>query len=108
MKVDELLEIKRRLFERSDMLTIVKGEDYSFGGDTLRNLRVCERVGLCGAEVGVLVRLLDKVGRLVCSCEKDVFSVDEGLEDTVVDAINYLCMFFALKKEKMELKKKND
>ena len=101
MKVEEYLKIKNELFEKADELTKKKGHDYSGKSqDTLSNVKITEKLGLTSTMTGILVRLTDKLARLVSFNQQGEFAVaDEKYEDTVVDAINYLTMLVAVKRE---------
>ena len=82
-----------------------KNKDYSGeGSDAFRNFKRCETYGI-KAEVGMFVRLLDKVGRLSSFLEKGELAVkDEAVEDTLKDLAGYtaiLAAFLASKKQKV-------
>ena len=82
-----------------------KNRDYSGeGSDAFRNFKRCETYGI-KAEVGMFVRLLDKVGRLSSFLEKGELAVkDEAVEDTLKDLAGYtaiLAAFLASKKQKV-------
>jgi len=81
-----------------------KNKDYSGGGsDAFRNFKRCETYGI-KTEMGMFVRLLDKVGRLSSFLEKGELVVkDEAVEDTLKDLAGYtaiLAAYLASKKEK--------
>lgn len=65
------------------------------GKETNTNIRACEGVGVASARAGVLIRLLDKISRLANLEPGKVYS-DESVEDTIIDGINYLNIFFDL------------
>jgi len=101
MKVEELLRIKRELFDEADRLTVAKGRGYGAGEDTLANMRLVEQMGFALAEEAAYIRLCDKVfrlGRILKNGEKEVGF--EGLRDTIVDLINYATYIYALVEEK--------
>ncbi|MFN3621725.1 MAG: hypothetical protein ACK4TI_02445 [Nitrososphaerales archaeon] len=95
MKNDELLKIKKTLFNISDELTISKGVGYGTEADTLANMRLASVVDVCSPEVAAYVRLMDKVFRLGRFLKHKELP-HEGLIDTVVDAINYLTYIVAI------------
>jgi hypothetical protein len=74
-----------------------KRYDYSGDEDPYRNFRFSAGVGVEPWR-GALVRMLDKVSRIVRFAELngDVKVKDESLIDTVVDLINYACIAFGL------------
>ncbi len=74
-----------------------KRHDYSGDEDPYRNLRFSAGVGVEPWR-GALVRILDKVSRIVRFAELsgNMKVKDESLIDTVVDLINYACIVFGL------------
>jgi hypothetical protein len=74
-----------------------KRYDYSGDEDPYRNFRFSAGVGVEPWR-GALVRMLDKVSRIVRFAELsgDMKVKDESLIDTVVDLINYACIAFGL------------
>lgn len=85
------------MFEKSTALVQKKGADYNRDkqqeGDTLFNLRVAELMGIVPtAERGILVRLMDKMMRLVSLVhpDRDPAVTDESVLDTVADVHNYV------------------
>lgn len=70
-----------------------KNQDYACQADPYRNFRSF-------GSLGVLVRLSDKLSRLRSFEENGTFAVaDEKLRDTVLDAINYLVIYYQMKQE---------
>ena len=74
-----------------------KRYDYSGDEDPYRNFRFSAGVGVEPWR-GALVRMLDKVSRIVRFAELggDMRVKEESLVDTVVDLINYACITFGL------------
>lgn len=72
---------------------VKKNKDYSSDEDPFRNFRLVESLGL-PMHIGVLVRLMDKVSRLMTLLNIENNDgptvVDETVSDTIQDAINYL------------------
>ena len=53
------------------------------------------------AQLGVVIRMNDKISRLINLYKKDLESaVDESIEDTALDIMNYANMLMVLKKGK--------
>lgn len=79
-----------------------KNADYkSENGDFLSNFKKCERDDLAPAEVGIMIRLSDKMERLRTFIEKNHLEVeDEDFEDAIADSINYLLFLRAIINEK--------
>lgn len=98
----DLKELQDRMFDKCSKILVDKNDDYSTreetGVDSLSNFRIIEHTyGLVPAEVGVFVRLNDKLSRISSFLKTGVFSVaDEKLEDTICDAINYLVLLNAV------------
>jgi hypothetical protein len=99
--MDEVLKLKKMLYEKADEIHRKKGHDYASEEDSLKNFKLVEFLGVCPAEVGCFIRLTDKISRIAQFLQTGVFKVEsENLEDTIVDAINYLTLFYALINEK--------
>ena len=97
------IEYHDAMYAKARALTVAKGHDYSGTEDTLTNLKACERLGLCPAETGVLIRLSDKFQRLITLIGKDEAPVvDESVEDTMLDIVNYTLLLGALRKERIK------
>lgn len=95
--LDEVTTFRAKMFDKSMALVKSKGADYNRAqqeqGDTLFNMRVCAILGIVDTpEVGILVRLSDKLMRL-CSLAKPGIEPavkDESLLDTIADIHNYV------------------
>lgn len=98
--VEEVQKIQAHLFLRARALVESKGHDYSGHDDkdTFFNLRLVERIGLIPTGEGILVRLCDKISRLISFSKQKDFR-HESLEDTVVDIINYATYFYIVQTE---------
>ena len=90
---EKLCASARELFER-------KSHDYAGDVDAFANLRLCEELGICPAEAGVLVRMSDKLSRMATLLTKDPRVTSESITDTGLDMINYTVMLLSLLKEK--------
>lgn len=67
-----------------------KNHDYASDIDPWKNFRFAELVGV-SPEKAILVRVSDKLARISNLQERGVAKVvDEKIEDTIIDAINYL------------------
>lgn len=103
ISIEELLDMRRRRQTTRDEILRRKGNDYNAqqqnSGDTLFNLRVCELMGIVSSPIdGILVRLSDKLMRLTSLTRPGVNQqvLDEKIEDTVDDAVNYLDYLLAI------------
>lgn len=86
-------------------LSMAKNYDYSGGEDgrdPFLNFKTVEFLGTgVTTEQGLMVRLADKLRRLSGFVKTGEFKVsDESFRDTVMDAINYLCLLSAYKEAK--------
>lgn len=94
MTREELFELHRFMSDKALDLMKLKNHDYS-KGHPLGNFYVCESLQICSAEGGIIVRLSDKLSRLVSILEKGSKVKDESIEDTIVDIINYAVLLQA-------------
>jgi|WetSurSiteA1Bulk_404760.scaffolds.fasta_scaffold88920_2 hypothetical protein len=99
MSVDELLKLANTTFNGCIATLGAKNHDYSKGEDALRNFKLCECMKLTDAKTGIMVRLCDKFAR-ISNLLHTQGKVNEKLEDTIDDAINYLVLLKAVMKEK--------
>jgi hypothetical protein len=94
MTREELLKLHADMSTHAASIMRKKNEDYGAETDPFRNFRAF-------GPYGILVRLSDKLSRLRTYEERGKFSVDdEGMEDTVLDAINYLVLYAAMHADK--------
>ena len=103
MRMEERQALIEEMFADGLALGERKGHDYSGEADALKNLKACEALGICTAEQGVLVRLLDKMCRLT-ELDKpgnEAQVMDESLADTEVDIAVYAALHRALRVEKI-------
>lgn len=76
-------------------ILIKKNKDYAGLGNPFKNFDYIEHLGI-KSEIGVLVRLNDKMMRISNLLQREAFVVDETIEDTINDAINYLAILKAI------------
>lgn len=95
--LEEVTTFRKTMYENSMALVTSKGADYNRDqqsrGDTLFNIRVCELLGVVPtAERGILVRLSDKLMRLISLVHPDrtPTNTDESVLDTIADIHNYV------------------
>jgi hypothetical protein len=95
-------------------LSLRKGADYASADrasedplQRFKNFRMCEHVGLCSTEAGIVVRMLDKVTRVgqLLSPGKIAQVKDESVEDTLLDVINYSVLLLAYRTASAQQKK---
>jgi len=107
MNTQELLKHHQWLTERALDLMRRKNADYA-GADgqrPFRNFELCEAMNLCRTDVGMAVRLADKIQRLsgALASGGDFKVTDETFDDTVLDAINYLVLISAYRLQQRTL-----
>lgn len=95
--LEDVTAFRKTMFDKSMELVNRKGADYNRDqqsqGDTLFNIRVCELLGVVPtAERGILVRLSDKLMRLISLVHPDRLpaNADESVMDTIADIHNYV------------------
>lgn len=73
-----------------------KCADYASKEDPFRNFRQIEAMDLGTVEMGIVVRMGDKLSRLAGFVKDDELAVkDESVEDTCLDLINYTIILLA-------------
>ncbi len=104
MNGTQLVESMEKTFSKGVEIVKKKNHDYTGGGDhndAFYNFRYAEIVGV-PIERGILVRMTDKMARVSSLLDKEPEVVDEKLDDTLLDLINYA----AILKAYLETKKK--
>lgn len=66
-----------------------KNHDYAEKEDPYKNFRMCENMGLCSVETGIMVRMSDKMSRIANLLEKENAVKDESIADTLMDLSIY-------------------
>ena len=81
----------KETLDKMNEIHIAKNHDYAMAndGDPFKNFRLCEQLGICSVEKGILVRMCDKISRISNLLEKEGKVKDEKLEDTLLDMANY-------------------
>lgn len=112
MNRQEWMEYHQAMTLRAYELTGRKNNDYADPDAhkddpyaVFRNFRMCELLGICSVEQGFLVRLSDKISRLINLTrpghERQV--KDETIDDTILDVVNYVLLFGGYLKTKKEV-----
>jgi len=99
----ELFEHHKELSGKALKLMEVKNNDYagSSGTTPFANFERCEAMGICSTQVGMLVRITDKLSRLsTFTADGKLLVSNEGYEDAILDIINYCVLFSAFTKSK--------
>jgi len=97
MKAEELIAHSEKLFARLTGVMRAKNADYSASDENaFRNFEAVEYFGIAETKVGMMVRLTDKFTRICNLLKKHgVSAVNESLQDSIEDAINYLAILHA-------------
>lgn len=99
MNRQQLLLLHRELCDNARELMEKKNHDYSGGKsdeDPFLNFTRVERLGITDTKRGFLVRLTDKISRLITFIDTGMYQVsDEKLEDTILDLMNYAVLLYA-------------
>ena len=84
-----------------------KNSDYKAGsGDPFANFRSARWLR-CSPETGILLRVQDKMSRIVCFLERGELAVsEESVQDSCIDAVNYLLILSAMLEERRECEEK--
>jgi len=86
------------------MIAITKAKNADYTGtntDPFANFAKVDLMGICSVEQGFLVRMSDKVSRIISFVQKGVLTVkDESIEDTLLDLANYAILMAGYIKSK--------
>tara|TARA_R100000655_G_C2882606_1_gene175559 strand:+ start:208 stop:549 length:342 start_codon:yes stop_codon:yes gene_type:complete len=95
----QLLEMHEALCLEAVNLMRAKNHDYSGGkdaSDPFLNFTRVERLGITDTKTGFMVRMTDKISRLITFIQNGSFKTkDEALKDTILDLINYSILLYA-------------
>jgi len=99
MNREKLLEMHGLLCQQARALMEAKNHDYSGGrdaSDPFLNFTRVERLGITDTKIGFMVRMTDKLSRLITFVHNDSFKTkDEALKDTILDMINYCILLYS-------------
>lgn len=100
MNKNQLIFLHQKICDQARNLMIKKNSDYTSGSeDIFANFRTSEVFGI-QAEIGMLIRLMDKLKRIESFIKKGSYEVfDESINDTTIDIINYSILILAKIKE---------
>lgn len=94
MTREALIELHAKMVADAGDLLRAKNHDYC-KTDAFTNLKMCEAMGICSAEQGIVIRLTDKISRLSSVLEKGAQVKTESVRDTCLDVINYAVLLYA-------------
>jgi len=96
MRTEDIIRLHHDLCANAQSLMRRKQADYTNGtDDPFRNFTLGPSMGVGTVPSGIFIRFLDKVSRLATFIHKGKFEVNESLQDTIVDGINYLVLLHA-------------
>ena len=102
MNRDELLTLHGELTNKAFSIFEAKNHDYTggdAGNDPFANFRASEAMGV-PAEMGILVRCIDKFQRIRAFAAKGELKVKgESVEDAIIDVINYMILLGGIVRE---------
>lgn len=90
-----LLSTTEELFKKCLSVMRAKNADYS-GVDCFENFRASATLTGVPMTKGVMVRLADKFTRIKNLLDKSNVVKDEAIQDTILDAINYLAILYSI------------
>lgn len=100
MTREELFALHDKLTTTAKELMARKNADYGANTDPFANFRMSALLHI-QPEFGVLLRMQDKMARLVSFLEKGELKVkEEGWEDACIDILNYTVILCGLLKER--------
>ena len=93
MTSTDLIALHKETCDKARSIMESKNHDYTDGSvDPFANFRTSEILGI-PAELGVLVRVLDKMKRIQTFVNKGTLAVkNESVNDAIEDAINYFIL----------------
>lgn len=103
MTTQELLKFHEEFCARGRDIMAVKNHDYAgaSGQTPFANFESTELLGIATTEQGFLVRIVDKIKRLITFANAGVLKVkNEGAEDACLDILNYVVLLAAWFREK--------
>jgi hypothetical protein len=103
MNRDELIEYHDELCKAARDLMKMKNHDYAGenAANPWMNFQRSEIMGVCKTEQAFMVRILDKVSRLITFVDAGQLAVkSESVHDSIIDIINYMVLFAAFNSDK--------
>lgn len=88
MTRDQFITKLEETFERGMEIVSVKNRDYAGDSDPFKNFRFSEMANI-PVEKAIMVRILDKTARIGNLLDRNNAVLDEKVEDTILDVINY-------------------
>jgi hypothetical protein len=89
MNQQQFLSRLEELYNINLEISKKKNADYAGEVDPFKNFRLVETLGLCSTEVGIMVRMCDKISRISNLLDSEEKVEDEKVADTLSDLSNY-------------------
>jgi hypothetical protein len=100
MTKEDLLKLHDDLTSKAKEIMVAKNNDYAFGNDPFANFRGSMFIGI-PEELGIILRSMDKFKRIETFVRDGKLAVkNEGVEDAILDVINYMILLAGIIKEK--------
>ena len=104
---EDYLKFHRECCEKMIKITAAKNHDYAgFTENPFANFKVVEDCDIASVEQGFLTRIMDKISRVNSFVKQGVCNVEEEkIEDTLLDAANYMILmagYIKSKKDKID------
>jgi hypothetical protein len=87
---------RARFFHDAASIVSRKNHDYAGDEDPFSNFKGCEILGIATAELGILIRMSDKLSRTRNLLDNPPEVKDESIRDTLIDLANYSAILAAL------------
>jgi hypothetical protein len=98
---EDLFKLHESISKEALELMKKKNNDYASGSDPFMNFRRAEYLGFATAELGVLIRMTDKMSRISTYLNQGKLSLsNESVYDAIVDIVNYSVILAGLLKDK--------
>lgn len=92
LNYEDLAALRERMFKECTAIMEAKNADYTAGGGPFANFMAGEVLGV-EAEIGILLRCLDKFQRIRSFVLKGELKVkEESVDDAIKDVINYMVL----------------
>ncbi len=107
MTTEQFLSKIKEYQEKGFTLIKNKNSDYAGIDNPFKNFNACNAVNV-SAEVGILVRMMDKICRAGNLINKEAAVKDEKIEDTLIDLANYSYILLSILEDKKNKPYKSD
>jgi hypothetical protein len=102
MTTQELLKYHQAFCAQA--LEIVKKKNHDYAGadgqTPFANFEVAEKLNICKTESGFILRVADKLMRLITYTNSGELKVSESADDACIDVVNYMILLSAYLHEK--------